>query len=153
MNSLSLSLDSARPHRHLRDPAKERDASPATGAHRADPTPADASEALTSYYEHCLRVFMKADSLQQAADRQPSPSPMDRPSSSNRVPHGPGPQSASWMAAMAASTFPWPFIPQVIRASVSLLDTVCSRDTPTGAIRSVSCLVTDGELGLPAARF
>lgn len=114
MNSLSLARESARPH--LRELAKDEALMPGSsiGSSEAEPG-TTTSSALADYYQHCLGIFMKADSFhhhqQQAADRRASPSPMMEPANSNHAPHRPGPQS--WMAAMAASTFPWSFIPQV----------------------------------------
>lgn len=73
--------------------------------------------AAAAYYQHCWDVLMKADSLHNhhhhpSDGRSPPPSAMDH-GRHHRLPQPPPPPPPSWMTAMAASTIPWPFIPQV----------------------------------------
>ena len=89
-----------------------------------DTADSSAVAAATAYYQHCWDVLMKADSLHHhhhhrhhpSDGRSPpperSPLAMDH-RHHHRLPHPPPPPPPSWMTAMAASTIPWPFIPQV----------------------------------------
>ncbi|XP_045025241.1 histone-lysine N-methyltransferase PRDM16 [Daphnia magna] len=82
---------------------------------------ASVAAATAAYYQNCWDVLMKADSLHHhphhhhpSDGRSPTTSPlaMDH-RHHHRLPHPPPPPPPSWMTAMAASTIPWPFIPQV----------------------------------------
>lgn len=81
-------------------------------------TPSAVAAAAAAHYQHCVDVLMKADSLHHhhhhPSDGRspPPPSAMDH-SRHHRLPQPPPPPPPSWMTAMAASTIPWPFIPQV----------------------------------------
>ena len=78
--------------------------------------------AAAAYYQHCWDVLMKADSLphhhlhhHHPSDGRspPPPTAMDH-RHHHRLPNPPPLPPPSWMTAMAASTIPWPFIPQVL---------------------------------------